>query len=163
MTSFKEDFAQRFQSSRALRIMPHITLKIPFRLPAEKHEKLIEWFESLPLDQRPFKVEINGFGAFKRKQIIYAKPVENNKLIELQSGLVSLLKEAYPKTVDEDDRQFSPHMTIAYRDLSKEMFAKAWKEYENKTYQAEFEVNGIDLLEHNGSWSVVGHFIFKQA
>ena len=155
LTSFKQDFADRFESKRALRIMPHITLKIPFRFPVDEHNELISWFEHLPLSQPAFNVQIHGFGSFKKKKIIYAKPEVNPNLVNLQKELIGLLKLKYPHTVHCDDENFSPHMTIAYRDLSPYLFNSAWKEYENKQYHATFPVNEISLLEHNGSWSVI--------
>ena len=155
ITAIKHDFANRFQSSRALRLMPHITLKVPFRLPIEQHDKLRAWFQSLPLNQPAFTVQLNGFGAFKNRSVIYVKPVENPALRRLQERLQSLFEQQFPGVVDTGDKDFNPHMTVAFRDLHKENFKEAWKEYESKTFREEFEVREISLLQHNSKWEVI--------
>ena len=155
ITAIKQDFADRFQSTRALRLMPHITLKIPFRLPVDQHDKLREWFQSLPLNQPPFTVHLNGFGAFKNRSAVYVKPVDNPALLTLQERVRSLFEQKFPGTVDNDDREFTPHMTVAFRDLTRENFKEAWKEYELKPFRAEFQVHEIYLLLHNSKWEVI--------
>ena len=156
LTAFKQDFADRFDSKRALRLMPHITLKIPFRLSAEEHKSLVGWFRSLSLQQAPFSVDLDGFGKFTGHPAVYVKPVTNPALLNLQKQLINLMRNQYPKQVDKDDEEFTPHMTIAYRDLSKQMFKEAWKEYESKSFKAKFDVNEIFLLHLDPTWKVVG-------
>src|SRR4051812_47436471 len=47
VTGFKNDFAANYSSSRALRTMPHITLKAPFKLEARGHNTLLNWFNGI--------------------------------------------------------------------------------------------------------------------
>src|SRR5688572_14606181 len=91
LTGFKEDFAKRFNSKKALRIIPHITLKIPFRLAESEHDALIAWFKGLKLNIRPFTVTLNGFGSFSRRgqPIVFVQPMPSDMLANLQKNLIA--------------------------------------------------------------------------
>jgi len=55
ITVIRHDCANRFQSRHALKVVPHITLKSPFRLPVSSHEFLIQWFIKLPITLNTFR------------------------------------------------------------------------------------------------------------
>jgi len=158
ITEIKQDFADRFESRRALRIMPHITLKAPFKLAETKRKGLLEWFENLNISNGSFDVVLNGFGAFAnpKNPIIYIRPEESTSLLQLQQKLIDKISNLLPKEVLHSDEHFRPHMTVAYRDLLFRQFETAWQEYENKPFLGEFTVSSFSLLEHDGKkWHVI--------
>jgi 2'-5' RNA ligase len=58
------------------------------------------------------------------------------------------------------DQPFHPHLTLAFRDLKKPAFYKAWQEFKEKKCEATFSVTEIVLLKHNGKiWNVYNNFI----
>jgi 2'-5' RNA ligase len=156
---FQLDMAERFQSSKALKNVPHITLKAPFQIDNEEHTKVVKWFELLQTDVAPFTVELNGFGNFSNsaRPVIYGKPVKNLVLDRLQKELMQQFASAFPGIkIAHTEKEFSPHITIAYRDLTPEFFTKAWSAYEVMSFDARFPVNGFYLLHHDGnSWKMV--------
>ncbi|KOS07336.1 hypothetical protein AM493_15785 [Flavobacterium akiainvivens] len=156
VTALKEHMALHYNSRKALRVMPHITLKAPF---TALQDKVVGWFEHLNLKTTPFLQTLDGFGAFANKHnpVIYVKPVASAHLTALQGEITASFKHTFPEVaLQPTEEQFSPHMTIGYRDLSFEMFEKAWAEFESKNYHAEFEVNEVFLLEHDGKkWNSI--------
>ncbi len=157
VTEIKNDFANRFESKRALRVMPHITLKAPFKIFEGKRSGLLQWFSKLKIDRPPFELSLNGFGAFnKHSPVIFIRPVQSENLTALQSRLIEKLSNRLPKDIQSTDKDFHPHMTIAYRDLTRENFDKAWSEYEHLDFSASFAVDAFHLLEHDGTkWNIV--------
>jgi len=109
--------------------------------------------------------EIKDFGAFnnRRNPVIYVQPVMNDSLKLLQKEVLYQFSEAFPKEViSKNEHTFSPHITIAYRDLHYQQFKEAWQEYELKQYTTAFEVNSFQLLQHkDGRWNVVSSFLLK--
>jgi 2'-5' RNA ligase len=158
--AFKNDMAQHYQSRKALRTASHITLKAPFKLPAASHEQLLHWFGGMQVAVAPFVQEIKDFGAFnnRRNPVIYVQPVMNASLQQLQKEVLEQFRRLYPKeTISKNEYHFSPHITIAYRDLQSDQFKEAWNVYQKKQYTASFEVNSFQLLQHtSGRWNVVG-------
>ena len=52
-------------------------------------------------------------------------------------------------------RGFTPHMTVANRDLKRDRFSEAWSQYERRSLQAMFQVTQLTLLRHNGKcWKI---------
>lgn len=158
VTELKRDIATRFYSMKALKVMPHITLKAPFKLPMVAHDTLLKWFDGVQVPRQPFTVSLYGFGAFKnvKKPVIFVNPVANIPLMLLQREIVNSFKGIAPALIQQVDRRFKPHMTIAYRDLTLANFEKAWGEYSHKAFEEQFEINAVHLLQHNGhQWNVI--------
>ncbi len=56
-------------------------------------------------------------------------------------------------------RPFSPHMTVGFRDLTRQNFRVAWAEFQQRPLQFEFTVANLTLLIHNGQrWTVSSEF-----
>jgi 2'-5' RNA ligase len=65
------------------------------------------------------------------------------------------LKKRKPD-IEMEKHSFNPHMTIAYRDLTKENFMAAWPEFESRPFHASFLVDHICLLKHNRrTWDIL--------
>ena len=159
VTGFKEDFATRFNSKHALKVIPHITLKAPFSIPKTDHEHTLRWFENMPLATSPFKQQLKDFGAFhnKRNPVIFVHPVMNSSLQHLQKEvLLNFAKGFENAEISKQELEFNPHMTVGYRDLQPHLFKEAWKEYEEKKYAAEFDVDSFHLLQHDSKkWNMI--------
>jgi 2'-5' RNA ligase len=166
ITAFRMDFADRFKSRAALRIVPHITLKAPFKLTSDQPE-IKRWFQAISFQQGAFQIELKDFGVFnkKRNPVVFVSPVLNTQLSTLQEEIIRSFRLTYPEiAVTGHELKFHPHITIAYRDLGLANFTEAWKEYEKKEYRAIFNVDGIVLLQHDGrGWNVIDKRILKNA
>ncbi len=164
ITSYKQDVSMRYHSKAALRVVPHITLKTPMRLPAAWHETLLQWFQSLSISISPFQQDIDGFGTFNNKKdpVIYAHPVvtTNSPLLQLQKEIISHFQKSRLRDfLIYFDNVYLPHITIAYRDLSIPDYQQAWQEYEAKSYQAFFAIKSFHLLQHNGKiWQPISEY-----
>jgi 2'-5' RNA ligase len=158
INNFKNDFAVRFNSKKALKVMPHITLKAPFKLTADAHNDLLKWFANLHFTGKAFNIELRDFGSFKNgyHPVVFINPVMNAELALMQKAIITSFKEYYPAQAHPTDLRFNPHITIAYRDLTLENFREAWKEYKTKSFNALFEVNGVCLLQHDSrQWNII--------
>jgi len=159
VTEFKNDIALNYNSSKALRTMPHITLKAPFKLLEREHKNLLEWFANLRPRMESFTVELQDFGSFPNKDnpVIYVKPLMTSSLERLQKTILTSFENAYPDIfIPYTERNFHPHMTIAFRDLTPEQYERAMDSYQHKKYSAFFKADKFCLLQHNGKqWNVI--------
>jgi 2'-5' RNA ligase len=58
-------------------------------------------------------------------------------------------------------RPFHPHVTIAFRDLTKENFEQAWQHYSGKPFKESFAANSLSLLKLTGDgWIILKSFDF---
>ena len=66
ITEFKREVADRFQSKAALKLVPHITLKAPFKLLPADSVGVINWFETMPVTIQPFEQKLQDFGGISQ-------------------------------------------------------------------------------------------------
>lgn len=157
---FKLFASQQFGSSHALKSPAHITLVPPFwwqsTLIGEMAVILQKSIKSTP----GFEIELNGFACF-RPRVIYVDVMPSSEL----SCLHGLLKELFRlqwNLQPERRPHYKPHMTIAFKDLSKSNFYKAWDYFSSKEYCRKFIANSVYLMVHReGRWSIESNIPLK--
>lgn len=161
-TQVKQHFAEAYQSRHALKSPPHITLYPPFKWEVEKIPNLEQTLETFALTQSSIPVTLEGFGAFSPR-VIYINVLKNAELLNLQKALMRELEESL-NLVDQrsQNRPFSPHMTVAFRDLTKANFRLAWEEYQNQKVNFNFMISSLTLLRHTGKrWEIKRQFPYS--
>jgi 2'-5' RNA ligase len=162
VTEIKKDFKNRFHAEHALKSPPHITLIPPFEYPNSEEIRLIKNLESFASEESSFMQDLENFDTFPPK-VIYIKVLKSEfllglykrfrKFMELRLGLGN---RSYNKG------KFIPHMTVAFRDLTRENFYLAKSEYVDKRISFSYLVLGISLLRHNGQyWDIIHEAHFK--
>ncbi len=155
LMAIKEDFRQRYHSKAALRSPPHITLYMPFKWRPDREVQLRVALDRTAGLHKPFLVQLTGFGAFPPR-VIYVQVAENPALSTLQAAVVRTARLQWKLSQPVAARPFVPHLTVAFRDLRKAAFQRAWEEYRHKPFEAAFAVEDVCLLRHDGKrWQVV--------
>jgi len=157
ITEFKEYAARHFQSGRALRSPPHITLIPPFWwLPAERG-LLDETLSDFCQRQSPFDVQLCGFDCFAPR-VIFVAVAPNPDLTGLEAGLKHhlYLEAGLPA---RDKRPFHPHLTVAFKDLRDSVFPSAWEYFSVLPYESTFQAKRLTLLQYRGKrWEIAACF-----
>ena len=159
ITEIKLYFAEHYNSRGALNSPPHITLQPPFEWLAEDVPKLEESLNQFSANRLSIPVTLSGFAAFAPR-VIYVDVVKSPELLQIHKDLMSYL-EANFAIVDRvsQTRPFVPHMTVAFRDLTKENFQTAWLEFAGRSLHFEFTASALTLLLHDGSrWNISNQF-----
>ena len=157
----KLEIRDRYGSGHALNSPAHLTLIPPFYWPIHQVDDLTGSLDIFCRKEEPFEIRLNNFGAFPPR-VIYIDVVKNETL----HGLYERLKFFMAVKWDIRERKgvnkpFNPHMTLAFRDLTKENFKQAWAEYKNKIFSDDFYVDKIVLLIHQQNhWEIQHHAYF---
>ncbi len=156
----KEYLRNTYNTKGALRSPAHITLHMPFLWKEKKESRLINLLVQATKEIK-FELELDGYGAFPPRTI-FIKNQESQELIDFQKRLSGFAKKYMNLFNATHNRGFNPHMTVAFRDLKKTDFAKAWSEFEDRPFKGVFEVNSFWLLKHDGSrWNAYKEFQFS--
>lgn len=157
--AIKHDFATNFNSKGALRSPAHITLHMPFLWKETNEEKLIDQLEAFVFEKTRFEITLNNYSCFGER-VIFIDVEKNETLNNLQKQLVRHVKQTLNLfNQDEDLRGFHPHITVAFRDLKKQQFTKAWALYKEKKFKNRFMCESFVLLKHEGkNWNVYKTF-----
>lgn len=155
----KTYFKDHFNSKASLNSPPHITLHMPFRWKEQKEFDLANRLENFIKGFHPIKVCLDNYSSFPPR-VIFINVVKTEMLENMQRGIHRFCKkELNLFNANYKELPFHPHLTLAFRDLKKPNYKKAWEEFENREYKAEFIADKIALLKHNGKvWQVFREF-----
>jgi 2'-5' RNA ligase len=149
------EVGDRYESRAALRSPPHITLQPPFEWPFEELTVVFDALAAFASGQPPLTITLSGFSAFAPR-VIYIDVVSSPALLNLHLSLLGYTEQSLG-IVDAIGKQrpFAPHMTIAFRDLTRQNFYIAWAAFQNRPFQAQFLATHLTLLMHDGQrWNV---------
>lgn len=155
----KHYFREQYNSKASLNSPPHITLHMPFRWRKDREQGLVESLKQFAATKSQFEIRLTGFSSFEPR-VIFIDVARSEALDELQKQLKRFCKiELNLFNADYKDLGFNPHITLAFRDLKKPQFYKAWEEFRTKSFVATFSVSSITLLKHDGKvWEVFRDF-----
>ena len=160
-TGVKQYFADNYDSKHAFKSPPHITLQPPFEWNTNKLPDLEECLEKFVRGRNSIPITLYGYNAFAPR-VIYIDVVKTPELMNLQVDLMTYLENNLG-IVDKvgKTRGFTPHMTVAFKDLKRDKFKAAWAEFENRELHFEFTASMLTLLKHeNKKWNVTKQFKF---
>ncbi|MDF5725435.1 MAG: 2'-5' RNA ligase family protein [Rhizonema sp. PD37] len=156
----RQYFSDRYTSRGAQNSPPHITLQAPFEWANANLPLLEESLEKFACAQESLPIILNGYGAFAPR-VIYINVVRSTQLLTLQADLMTYLKNMGIVDKRAINRPFAPHMTVAFKDLTKQNFKTAWAEFEPCQLHFEFTASEFMLLLHDGKrWNVKSAFPF---
>ncbi len=155
--SIKQELFTAHGLKGALRSPAHITLHRPFEWKTEKENELIQTLGQFMFERR-FVIELKNYNCF-RPRIIFVDVKKSGDLNDLHLKLsgyarrqLGLFNEA------EDMRGFKPHVTVAFRDLKKQLFYKLWEGYEKAEFEENFDFTGFCLLRLETKWEIIHEF-----
>lgn len=158
ITTWKKEMASNYSARHALKSPPHITLQMPFRRDNDEESIMIQKLESFVCQQSRMDICLSGFGCFPPR-VIFADIANPKPIAQRFNDLQKYLEEELNFSQNELSRKFNPHITLATRDLSKEVFPEAWSDFKNREFHAEFQSRDLTLLKHNGKfWDVFQTF-----
>lgn len=153
----KQELFDRYGLKGALRSPAHITLHRPFQWKEEKEQQLIETLSEFK-HPATFTLQLNNFNCFEPR-VIYIDVQKKDELNDLHKKLtnfaaskLNLLNEA------EDMRGFHPHVTVAFRDLKKNMFTEIWQEFKTRGFTGTIDVSSLSLLKLESKWEIYKNF-----
>jgi 2'-5' RNA ligase len=155
IAELKDAFACQYNSRHALKSPPHVTLVPPFRADANEHERLISHLKVQASRQTEFELQIEGYGAFKPR-VIYLDVQDSESALGLMQKLLSIVMP------ERQSKKGKLHITLATRDLSTDMFYKAWKASKDLSFSESFLVDRLYFLKHDGAkWQIEEEFQFR--
>ncbi|GAB1544348.1 2'-5' RNA ligase family protein [Scytonema sp. NUACC21] len=157
----KQYFADNYASCHAQKSPPHITLQPPFEWADDNLPLLEQCLRDFAVNRDSVPITLSGYGAFIPR-VIYIDVVRSHELLSLHADVMAYM-ESQLGIVDKvgKTRPFAPHMTVAFKDLTKQNFRSAWSEFQNRQLHFEFTASCLTLLVHDGRrWNVKNEFSF---
>lgn len=163
VTKIKIDLHDNFGLKQALKGPAHITLQMPFLLKEKKLEKLDQCLKNVASTCESFEIVLNGYGKFT-SGTYFISVVENTLLRSMHTQLARELQLALGLVSGTyKNKTFSPHITVAYRDVKKRIMPKIDAYLLDRQYQNFFDLEELCLLEFiNMEWELLKKYPIKK-
>jgi 2'-5' RNA ligase len=160
LTQLKEQLQARFQVKYALKSPSHLTLKMPFSYNEAKEGQLQEKLLHFLTEQDPFLVQLAGISNFGQR-VIYQRVIHCETLTTMQAGLRGYCRKSLHLVEELSDRNFQPHLTLAYKDLKASQFDEVLAFAREQAIAAEFLADRLVLLKRvEGRWKTLAALPF---
>ncbi len=158
-TLLKNHFKEHYQSKASLNSPPHITVHMPFEWKEKREAELVSKLALFSKGKQRIDLQFQNFGCFSPR-VIFVNVLESEVLRNFQYELHRFCKaELNIFNAHYKDLPFHPHMTLAFRDLKKLMFERAWDEFKDKEFSGSFSADHFTLLKHTGKvWELFKEF-----
>lgn len=159
ITQLKQYCAEQFHTKKALNSPPHITLQPPFKIDPEAKTAIAQYLQTTAATQAPLPITLQNFNCFASR-VLYIDVQPSPELQHLQAQLKNdFATQFYIKDRRYGDRPFHPHVTIAFKDLTKLNFDRAWAEFQNRTIFHQLITQNLTLLRYTAhQWQIDQHF-----
>lgn len=162
-TELKLQLQVRFHVKYALKSPSHLTLKMPFSYNEAKEGLLQKQLVQYLKEQKPFLVQVTGISNFGQR-IIYHRVIPCETLTNLQVGLRAFCRKSLHLVEELSDRNFQPHLTLAYKDLKANQFDEVLAFAKENALTAEFLVDRLFLLKRvAGRWNIHASLPFGES
>jgi 2'-5' RNA ligase len=163
LAQLKEQLQERFQVKYALKSPPHLTLKMPFSYNEAKEGQLQEQLLQFLKEQDPFLVQVAGISNFGQR-VIYHRVIPCETLTTMQAGLRAYCRKSLHLVEELSDRNFQPHLTLAYKDLKVSQFDEVLAFAREQAIAAEFLADRLFLLKRvEGRWKMLAALPFGKS
>jgi 2'-5' RNA ligase len=155
--ALKQEVHQLTGSRNAVRLPPHITLIPPLRQPDDFEVRGTAALSEFAATQPAFNVSLDGFAWFGDRTL-FVRVSEAAALKHLHAALTAWCATQLPE-VPAESRPFTPHLTLATRDLPAAQVPALRQRFATRPYAATFEVQQLTLFRHDGQhWQPRGVF-----
>ena len=140
---------------------PHITLQPPFLWQQDKVVELESCLQAFAQTRSTISVTLSNFGAFAPR-VLFISVDKTPELLSLQAQMMACLENSLG-IVDSMSKQrsFTPHLTVASRNLKRNTFRQAWAELQERQIEFSFISDRLTLLIHEGAcWQIQAEFSF---
>ncbi len=146
--ALKQEVHHLTGSHNAVRLPPHITLVPPLRQDDEFEARCITALATFAATQAPFSILVQDFAWFGNRTL-FVHVSEPTAAKVFQAALMAWCSTHLPE-VKPENRPFTPHLTLATRDLPPAQLPGLRRLFAARSYRAQFEVCSFTLFRHDG-------------
>ena len=159
---FRSYMSERYGCKSGHGTPPHITLIPPFMLSGDFDDGDVKSAVEDAVQKAtksgvlPFDAKISGFGAFEERTL-FAHVESDERWTKLRDFFTQSFQTNLPGSVRKSSKIFTPHVTVANRDIPAGIMDEALQFLSNMDFHAEFSVEEIALFKRTsrGGWETI--------
>jgi 2'-5' RNA ligase len=139
---------EQFGIKYALKSPPHVTLKMPFNYNEAKESVLEAKLGDFLKGRKPLELTIRRVGTFGQR-VIFLGIEKTPELIDLQSSLKVFCKRELNLLDELSDRNYHPHLTVAFKDLKSTHFQEVLDLVKRESFEATYCAEKLTILKRS--------------
>lgn len=152
---FKLWMQEKFGCKVALKSPAHITLIPPFWFKGDDENMLLEAISTFRSSIGEIDIHLQDFAHFSNR-VLYISIKQNDLLNRIRKETEQHFIHTLGDIIKKETRPFTPHITIANRDLKPGDFLKAWEHFSHKKFEKTFIPSQLSLLKLSpDKWNVI--------
>lgn len=149
----RSSFSKKYKVDEALRNPAHITIVPPFHATTEQITVLDQGLKEILERFNKFSLHITGYSFFRKNRVVFLKPKKNTVIEDLYIQVQQFFSQKMPEIKLIKQVNYSPHITIGYRDLDRFTFKDAVSDLEHKTESINWNIDHIEIWKReSGNW-----------
>ncbi|MDF3077698.1 MAG: hypothetical protein K0S09_1587 [Sphingobacteriaceae bacterium] len=165
INEIRQECSEKFKVYKGLKPPVHITLFRTFTMDNSLEKHLHKLLMPVTHSHHPFEQQVENFDCFN-SHVLYIRVLKTEALSAMQREISAIMNKSKidPRETKTGNTLFTPHITIAYRDIPPETFPLMWEEYQNRKFKRSFTVDRFTLLKHDfKKWNVLEEFRLAEA
>ncbi len=161
----RQECSEKFKVYMALKPPVHITLFRTFNMDESLEKHVHKLLKPVIYSHHPFEQELENFDCFN-VHAVYIRALKNPAIAAMQKQISHIMNKSKidPRESKTGNTLFTPHVTIAYRDIPPKIFPALWDEYKNRKFKRSFMVEKFTLLKHDYTkWNILEEFKLTEA
>lgn len=160
----RKEISEKHQVFAALKPPVHITLYRPVDLHPDREDHLIQLLRPVCFRHKPFVQQLQNFDSFNNKTL-FIQAEKSSELSALRADISGIFsKNKIDRKEGKEQERFHPHITIAYRDVQRDVFRNLWEEFRNRKFKRNYLTDHFTLLKHDGKrWNTLQDFPLRQS
>ncbi len=135
---------QLFQAKETLLLEPHSTIKYAFE--TNNFEGIEKYFDDVARTTEVFEIDIDGISAFEENTVVFLNIAKSEQLTNMHLRILMDLKQNFNASQAEfEGPSFHFHITLAYKDITKETFKKIMEHFKDENTQVKLAVKQLGL------------------
>ncbi|MBF9237688.1 2'-5' RNA ligase family protein [Hymenobacter sp. BT683] len=146
--ALKQEVHQLSGSRNAVRLPPHITLIPPLQQNDDFEARCTASLAAFGATQRPVRLALDGFAWFGNRTL-FVRVSEADAVTACHAALRQWCATHLPE-IPPESRPFTPHLTLATRDLPPALVPELRQLFASRAYTAACTVPHLTLFRHDG-------------
>lgn len=150
----RQSFSATYNVSKALDNPAHITIIPPFHATEDQIIAISKIVSEVTPKFEKFQSHISKYGFFDKNRVVYLGIDDTRPLKKLYSAIEEAVKNAVPDVKFRYTFKYTPHITIGYRDLDRDVYKAAKDELQEKLEDISFEITEVEIWIRKEGWEI---------
>lgn len=152
----RQDFSAKYNVKQALKNPAHITIIPPFHATQAQIDNITSDLVNVVKQFLPIDTILTHYSFFEKNRVVFISPLQNNNFGKLYLAVKDHIETKEPSIKLKEEVKYRAHVTIGYRDLSKDVYELAAADLKEKHEHIRWTIEEVEVWKRvSGEWVTI--------